>query len=699
MYDLLPNTMIPPKDQIVTYANSLLADVDYCCDAYGEVALNAINAFIKKYPDVPELLRTKGICLSQLGHSSYFVSLFSKNSENEFDYLSELEKLVLEYKKVPDNAWSLCAHLYSRAFTCITSNKQGQESYVKILSDLLEKLPDNQHLQRFLAEGLQTICQLSYEKNEVVQYLSSLKVLAGKYPTNEEVVLPYADTLLLLITYANNLKEKLDYLHEITTLEQEHTAIKNLLVIRVFALLFLLVDDEDRRPQYVQSLSSLLAEHDDLPEILGNYEWNTSFEHFCGPNKSKMRYCDTMLKIVELFPDLPDFVMCHSGIFIGLINVNGKAPYRDDFFGIIQQAARKFPERTDIQRLYAKSLVYMSRWLHEDNRYFETLKSLSEHFNQDAAIRNDYLKALSNLFEYRQEVNYYELYGPLILKFYQEYPENEYACEAYVRAMSQLVMGYLSSQADGDKQSASTVSDSEKYFVEIQKIANRYPKNASIAERYLRTLCHLLENRNAENFWRQAKDEAIRFSYLYPNDYWGDTTYDCYDILENYFLRCQDHQEQRNCLDEMERIVAAWNSDDHQWYIAKTLTYMIEKQTDEPDKERFHEMLKRHCFAHPDSSESVIYYAQALNDRIRQSDSSEKVSIFGELEEWTLSHPGNPYLLQEYALGLLIMAEFLSNENHDNDYIFRLKEFAQNYPKVIHRADMEENIFFRQIMP
>jgi hypothetical protein len=179
LYALLPNSIIPPKERIADYAYSLPGDPSFDGEGSGLIVLNAINAFIEKYPDIPELQETKANCLTQLGHDSFFVSLFRKDGDsNEVYHISELENLVLEYKTNPNLAWNLCSYLYSRMCASIASTSKTQDAYIDIMKSLLEELPDNKHVQNYYAEGLQTVCEIRNQEKILNEHIVTLKALA-----------------------------------------------------------------------------------------------------------------------------------------------------------------------------------------------------------------------------------------------------------------------------------------------------------------------------------------------------------------------------------------------------------------------------------------------------------------------------------------------------------------------------------------
>jgi hypothetical protein len=485
------------------------------------------------------------------------------------------------------------------------------------------------------------------------------------------------------------------YLNEITELSQNHSAIQNLLVLKIFALLYLVVEDVENRESYVRTLTEIFNNQKNITAILRDFDWETSYEHFSGLNKNKMYYCDNMQKVIEIFPDFPNFVLCHKGIFMKLIGENGKGYYRNDFFKILKDAAERLPEREDIQLLYAEGLMWTVHY-GDDNKKeqsIQELKSLSEKYN-NSDILAYYCKGLSSNFSYRKE-DYYKTYLPVVEEAYRNFPEKEFVCEAFICGVEWLVREDLYNKKKNERK-FSKAGDAEKYFSEIKKIAHKFTENDKIVELYSSALDDYYDYLPNNNAKKEAVEDAIRISMIH-NEYYLDTGCNCYSIIEKYYLESDNPNEEEFCFNEMKRIVK--DDLDHHWYIALTLEYKIDKQINETDKERYRQKLKSYCLDKPNSVDSVWRYGMILNDKMKSLPSVEqKEIIYMELEQWTLLYPGNCYLLREYATGIFQMAAALFEEEPENKYVVKLRDFAKNYPVIVYKADLEKNEQYKKII-
>ncbi|MDR1543452.1 MAG: hypothetical protein LBS50_03375 [Prevotellaceae bacterium] len=699
-YELLPDSIIPPKEIIVDYAYGLIDGYDFCYEGYGLLALNAINAFIEKYPEVSKLQKIKASCLNMLGHDLHFIGLFTTlNNSNEVYYISELGNQVLQCKEQPELAWNFCSYLYSRCFTSISSSQATHEDFIAMMQSLLEKLPDNKHAQDYYAKGLLSICETSYNNDIINKYGTLLENLAKQYPDNENVIINYALITYLTLNKTDKSEYKLQLFEEIKRLADDFPDYKNLLSIKIFALLSMVISFDADNKKYIEQLAEIAEKKDEITELLGAFKWNDHYEHFAGLNQNKKYYSENVLKIAKMFPYFPDFVLVHKQAIINQIAYNGKSYFRNDFLKIIQTAAEKFPNKEEIQLLYAAALMWVAYRGDSDKRgqYIETLKVLSEKFPENQDIFAFYCMGISENFGFREE-NFYKTYFPVVENAYFHYPDNELICEAFVKGAEWLVREDLNNQTKNERK-FSKAGDAFRVFPEMQKIAQKFPNNDKILELYTSPMENIYDYLPDMQAKKELIEEAIRFSKR-EKLWWNDIACNTYAVIEKYYLETENQSEKHYCFNEMCRIACdESDGEDHKWYITQTLEDIIYKLINEDEKDLYRQTMKRFCLENPDSKSAACNYAMQLVEKIQaQKTADEKQIIFNELKQWTLQYPGNWLVLIEYAEGLFEMAIAFSETEPQNNYIEQLGKFAKQYPIIVYKAGLEDKEQYKKII-
>lgn len=149
--DILEFT-IPPEDYIEKYADSLLGDHDFSNNIHGEIVYFTINEFIKEHPDLNNLYISQARCLYTLCFDGLSASLIKNNNSNEVGYVELLKDLAISHPEIPELSWYICAYLYSRCFTSITSSPQKYMIFLEYYENLLKELPGNENIVFIIQE-------------------------------------------------------------------------------------------------------------------------------------------------------------------------------------------------------------------------------------------------------------------------------------------------------------------------------------------------------------------------------------------------------------------------------------------------------------------------------------------------------------------------------------------------------------------
>jgi len=696
--------IIPPKGIIEKYSESLLDDRDFPNYAYGEMVFQAIEEFLKIYPELEGLYINKQRCLYQLSHQGFLKSFFTESNEEESAYLSLSYEFALAHPEIPVLAWYVAANIYSHAFTSIVTCNDIRKKAIALYKTMWEKLPGNKYVLDYYIKAIKSQISEGFtsdtEMEEYKNILQSLPVDKGK-----DTIISLCDSFLSLLYKEENPKKRKQYFNKIKKLYEKNRNIDQLTVFYDFALMDCLVKETHNHQIIKKYLQKLINKYSNLNDLLGSHYWEMNYERIKCDSLSKINYFINISEAVKQYPHFPDFITIHRNVLVNIVGFNGNTSYRDAALILLKEMMKNHPENNDFKIRYAQGLFFISdrcNYLEEKIVFLDEIKILYDKTHLPDVI-SYYCLGLQNIFKHERNkfpTDKIYMYFTIIESYYCQFQNNEMISEAYVVYLKILLWADMrqwnKNLEEGKNEYPKLDKDYLYYFNLLYSLAHKFHVNREIVESYLDITENIIGSIDDMEILNKIYDDVINFSKEYPNDP-GDITYNCNEILTKLYRKFNVYEKKVNCLKEMKRIVANYYDEPCYW-VTDLFEELYNESENPKEKEYYLQMYIDYCNENPWNTNIAWKYVCQINNILQKTDAlNEKIRLFSIIADWTLHQPGNFYILEEYADSLLNMVYSTKNKPEYLCYKDAFILFKKKFRAVISYTDLCKNEKYKEL--